>query len=340
MYPGRPFGKLQQPSPLVPGDYRISNRRYTRIVAVDPGIKNLGSLVRATNGFDYDDKDDEMKEVPDIREISLREELNQAQPPAKEKGRRLKLLDQPWTYSNDQWKEKTGINLHHRLNQVRLVKHPHVQLIMADIPSACTSQYQDYIHRPRYLVRHLETLVDYHDKAKSSRWDRYKRKQRALHEICMSIRGSGTKDDTVVIWGNGNFTSLGRKQGALKRHARRYTHSITYDEYMTSQRCSHCARRGVPQAVADDPRLSGYARAQGKSGHVLMAKRTRANRLASVLEDAGCFGAQHCQPLHAVRYYETCSTVWDRDYNAARNILYCFLYERAFAERPRPFKRV
>ncbi|TPX49992.1 hypothetical protein SeLEV6574_g01153 [Synchytrium endobioticum] len=28
------------------------------------------------------------------------------------------------------------------------------------------------------------------------------------------------------------------------------------------------------------------------------------------------------------------------DYNAARNILYCFLYERAFAERPRPFRRV
>ncbi|TPX50383.1 hypothetical protein SeMB42_g02280 [Synchytrium endobioticum] len=93
-------------------------------------------------------------------------------------------------------------------------------------------------------------------------------------------------------------------------------------------------------ALEFDPRLSGYVRAQGKSGHVLMAKRTRANRLASVLEDAGCFGAQHCQPLHAVRYCETCSTVWDRDYNAARNILYCFLYERAFAERPRPFKRV
>ncbi|TPX50120.1 hypothetical protein SeLEV6574_g01101 [Synchytrium endobioticum] len=139
--------------------------------------------------------------------------------------------------------------------------------------------------------------------------------------IC--IQASGTKDDTVVIWGNGNFTSLGRKQGAptkaLKRHARRYTHIITYDEYMTSQRCSHCARRGAPEAVADDLRLSG---------------------LASVLEDAGCFGAQHCQPLHAVRYCETCSTVWDRDYNAARNILYCFLYERAFAERPRPFRRV
>ncbi|TPX54273.1 hypothetical protein SeMB42_g00342 [Synchytrium endobioticum] len=32
-------------------------------------------------------------------------------------------------------------------------------------------------------------------------------------------------------------------------------------------------------------------------------------------------------------------TVCDRGYNAARNILYCFLYERAFAERPRPFKR-
>ncbi|TPX49974.1 hypothetical protein SeLEV6574_g01145 [Synchytrium endobioticum] len=70
-----------------------------------------------------------------------------------------------------------------------------------------------------------------------------------------------------------------------------------------------------------------------------MAKRTRANRLASVLEDAGCFGAQHCQPLHSVRYCEICSTVCDRDYNAARNILYCFLNERAFAERPRLFKR-
>ncbi|TPX38896.1 hypothetical protein SeLEV6574_g07538 [Synchytrium endobioticum] len=31
--------------------------------------------------------------------------------------------------------------------------------------------------------------------------------------------------------------------------------------------------------------------------------------------------------------------VWDRDYNVARNILHCFLYKCAFAERPRPFKR-
>ncbi|TPX51392.1 hypothetical protein SeMB42_g00479 [Synchytrium endobioticum] len=113
--PGRPSGKPQHPSPLVPGDYRF-NRRYTRTVAVDPGINNLVSLVRATNGVDYDDKDDEMKEMPDIREISLKEELNQVQLPAKEKGRRLKQLDQPRTYSNDQWKKKTGINLHHRLS--------------------------------------------------------------------------------------------------------------------------------------------------------------------------------------------------------------------------------
>ncbi|TPX43007.1 hypothetical protein SeLEV6574_g05287 [Synchytrium endobioticum] len=63
----------------------------------------------------------------------------------------------------------------------------------------------------------------------------------------------------------------------------------------------------------------------------------RANRMARVLEDAECFEAHHCQSLHAVRYCETCST--DRDYNAARNILYCFLYERAFAGRSRPFKR-
>ncbi|TPX49148.1 hypothetical protein SeLEV6574_g01659 [Synchytrium endobioticum] len=221
----------------------ISNR--VRIVSendVVPGVKPPKGFARA--------------KVMEIWEHVHADDLNQAQLPAKEKGRRLRQLDQPWTYSNDQWKEKTGINLYHRLNQVRLLKHPHVQQLMADIPSACTSQYQDYIHRPQYLVRHLETLVDYHDKAKSSRWDR------------------------------------------------------------------------------------GYARAQGKSDHVLMAKRTRANRLASVLEDAGCFVAQRCQPLHAVRYCETCSTVWDRDYNAAKNILHCFLYEPAFSERPRLFKRV
>ncbi|TPX34976.1 hypothetical protein SeMB42_g07237 [Synchytrium endobioticum] len=33
------------------------------------------------------------------------------------------------------------------------------------------------------------------------------------------------------------------------------------------------------------------------------------------------------------------NSAWDSDYNAARNILYCFLYERTFAEHPRPFKR-
>ncbi|TPX45324.1 hypothetical protein SeLEV6574_g03929 [Synchytrium endobioticum] len=32
-------------------------------VVVDLGINNLVSLVRATNGFDYDSKDDEMREM-------------------------------------------------------------------------------------------------------------------------------------------------------------------------------------------------------------------------------------------------------------------------------------
>ncbi|TPX46400.1 hypothetical protein SeLEV6574_g03251 [Synchytrium endobioticum] len=41
---------------------------------------------------------------------------------------------------------------------------------------------------------------------------------------------------------------------------------------------------------------------------------------------------------HHVSYCATWSIVWDRDYNAARNILYCFLYELASAARPRPFK--
>ncbi|TPX41307.1 hypothetical protein SeMB42_g05623 [Synchytrium endobioticum] len=30
-------------------------------------------------------------------------------------------------------------------------------------------------------------------------------------------------------------------------------------------------------------------------------------KMARVLEDASCFGAQHCQSLYTVRYCETCS---------------------------------
>ncbi|TPX42264.1 hypothetical protein SeLEV6574_g05689 [Synchytrium endobioticum] len=39
----------------------------------------------------------------------------------------------------------------------------------------------------------------------------------------------------------------------------------------------------------------------------------RANRMARVLEDAGCFEAHHCQSLYTVRYCETCSNcMWQR----------------------------
>ncbi|TPX48241.1 hypothetical protein SeLEV6574_g02133 [Synchytrium endobioticum] len=50
VYPGRPFGNPQHPNPLLPGDYRF-NRRYTRIVAVDPGICQIACYGRINRAF-------------------------------------------------------------------------------------------------------------------------------------------------------------------------------------------------------------------------------------------------------------------------------------------------
>ena len=47
-------------------------------------------------------------------------------------------------------------------------------------------------------------------------------------------------------------------------------------------------------------------------------------------------------PIHAVRHCQKCSTTWNRDTNAARNIAFVFWYERKHGpgQRPLPLRRV
>ncbi|KAK9234850.1 hypothetical protein V1525DRAFT_391032 [Lipomyces kononenkoae] len=81
--------------------------------------------------------------------------------------------------------------------------------------------------------------------AQPLRWKTYRREQKALHDICMHIKGNkrAKKEDVVVAYGDGQFSSTMRGNRAapvkkLRKHLRRYVTVAPVDEYRTSRVCS------------------------------------------------------------------------------------------------------
>ncbi|KAK9361240.1 hypothetical protein V1504DRAFT_433066 [Lipomyces starkeyi] len=77
------------------------------------------------------------------------------------------------------------------------------------------------------------------------RWNTYRREQKALHGICMRIKGNkqAKKEDVVVAYGAGQFGStMNGKRAApvkkLRKHLRRYVTVVLVDEHRTSRVCS------------------------------------------------------------------------------------------------------
>ncbi|KAK9257540.1 hypothetical protein V1519DRAFT_457184, partial [Lipomyces tetrasporus] len=77
------------------------------------------------------------------------------------------------------------------------------------------------------------------------RWKTYCREQKALHSICMRVKGNkrAKKEDVVVAYGDGRFGStMGGKRAApvkkLRKHLRRYVTVVPVDESRMSRICS------------------------------------------------------------------------------------------------------
>ena len=142
-----------------------------------------------------------------------------------------------------------------------------------------------------------------------------------MHKLCMLMKGDPSlkKKDVVVAYGAARFgsTMVGKRPVPVKRFLdmlKKYVTVVPIPEYRTSRVCSKGCGQDQAGSVPKENELIPVRGERSKSG-----KRGR--------------------PLHAVRRCLICHTIWDRDVNAARNILRMFWYLREHDGAKPPWAR-
>jgi hypothetical protein len=233
---------------------------------------------------------------------------------------------------------------------------PEVNKLIDDIPSLKTHQSRELWNAILYRITHFFTIAAYYDrdwrfnvlKLKS-----YKGRQKGLNEIARRLTFGSQKygcsptplhthmvhpkarkklvwtptsscdkpeedhrHHYIIAFGNASWGNVRGKMPApskrllghlknLSRLQNRLISVVMIDEYLTSQICAHCHQRSL-QNVKERPSSGG---------------------------DAG-------PSIHAVLKCDNCSTVWNRDRMAAKNMAYIFKYMALHNdERPLPFRR-
>ncbi|KAK9366104.1 hypothetical protein V1509DRAFT_611902 [Lipomyces kononenkoae] len=201
--------------------------------------------------------------------------------------------------------------------------------------ASMSRQWPPHSHdHARASLAAFPVLFEHYKDERPSRWKTYCREQKALHDICMHIKGSkrAKKEHVVVAYGDGRFGStMHGKRAApvkkLRKHLRRYATVVPVNEFRTSRTCSaHNEEQRERMGLGEQEDEGG-----GTSKRAPDLVHIRAQRHAN-----GAAGPS----LHAVVYCHKCHTVWNRDVNAARNIGWIFWWMRVHGgERPPGFGR-
>ena len=175
------------------------------------------------------------------------------------------------------------------------------------------STVQAFQQHLSYVFQRLQAGLEFYDQQrwKRLRWKAYIEKQKALHKFCKRLTGGD--ENTVIAFGDAKFSSVsaGNAPGPVRLFRKalergRYAKAVvSIDEYRTSKVCSWC----------NHYKVKGMMSQRDQEGH------------------------RH--EIHGVRVCPNtlCRIVWNRDLNAALNILKIFLAMAWDGRRPDIFRR-
>ncbi|KAK9262048.1 hypothetical protein V1519DRAFT_443936 [Lipomyces tetrasporus] len=128
-----------------------------------------------------------------------------------------------------------------RLKREALDRDVNVDSMATALPTSKTAQVALYLDHARVCLAAFPVLFEHYKDERPLRWKNYCREQKALHSICMRVKGNkrAKKEDVVVAYGDGRFGStIGGKRAApvkkLRKHLRRYVTVVPVDEFRTS----------------------------------------------------------------------------------------------------------
>ena len=148
--------------------------------------------------------------------------------------------------------------IRHRRLREELARGVNVREIETGLPTGKTCQVNRYGDRIREVAQCFRQLFRFYMRMRRVRWRTYQREQRALHQICLHIKGDrhAKRSDVVVAFGAASFGSAMRGVRGVpvkkfRKYLARYVTLVLVDEFRTSRVCSHlCALEEAPSPAA------------------------------------------------------------------------------------------
>lgn len=205
--------------------------------------------------------------------------------------------------SNKEYRHKCGFRAAERRHQRELDRRPDVRTFYEGMPSARTGGAAGPIaHLEAYARGHVEaTSLMLMKKHRNEQFNRARAVQRTMAELCARITGGGDESEVVVAFGSAGFAHNSRGHGSSPT-------------------------KGLKRALAK------------RACTVLDANEFRSSKQCS------CCGGDLSDRHNGVelalglrRCNNECASFWNRDVNAARNILNRFISEQRGLGVPKQF---
>ena len=215
-------------------------------------------------------------------------------------------------YSNGEYREKIGSARASNKRRTWLEKDSDLLADLTAMPSAKTASINQMVLHIGALFKIINAVLahNFRNRVRCLKFTQFGRKQKVMHDICQRICQPVNEDDdraVVVAFGAGMFSSSskghcpGPVKGVRRALRSRGVEVSDVNEDYTSQLCSTCHQKIEPM----------YGESGGEAIH----------------------SVRRCKSTNCPR------TLWNRDVNAALNILHIFLHETFHSARPVVFTR-
>ncbi len=213
-------------------------------------------------------------------------------------------------WSNSRWREESGTRTRSQKIRLWTNKNPVIMEFNKNIPSAKVSDSESYCKRIKFVLTRINQVLDFYcaKRHRKLRWRTYVKEQKAYEKIVRELAGDTPRRKVLIAYGDAGFshaskgTASGPTKTLRKMIAQRVGKVVDIDEYNTSKLCCAC--------------------------------KTEMKGLRTVGSgDRGNYSVRQCANTECNR------NVWNRDVNAAINIINLYLYQAQGILRPLEFSR-
>ena len=203
-----------------------------------------------------------------------------------------------------------------------LGQNPHIQMLCSSTPQSNGPSVSGFRLHIAYVLIFRDILLGHYGtkRLRQQKWGVYIRKQRAVEFMCKKVTGGRDKASVTVAFGSARGPHMKGCLPApvklLHKALQQRAIVVDIDEFRTSMICSKC----------NDRHLTGVRFSKGTARDKYLAgKRANSNRFR-------LYDVRACQN-------PSCRTVWNRNVNAARNMLEVYFCLFASGQRPVDFRR-